>query len=65
MRAIKIYSKKVDKCADGRKRTPYYHAIWFHGNILFRKGFIKPWFNITDAAFHFLGFRFTKGIITK
>lgn len=63
MKAVKIYSKKINKTLDGRICTPYFKVVYFHGNILFKRGFVKPMFNITDSCLHIFGFRFTKGII--
>lgn len=61
MKSIVVFSKKINQSSDGRPCTPYYLVVYFHGNILFKKGFVKKWFNVTDAALHILGFRFTIG----
>lgn len=60
MKAIKNWSRTIDTTKDGRKCTPFEMAIYFHGNILFAKGFAKKWFNYTGACLHLLGFRFTR-----
>ena len=63
MKAIKIYSKTMDRTADGRKCTPSKLVILFWGNILFsRKPFIHRWYVKTDSCFTLLGFRFTKNV---
>ena len=41
MKSIVVFSKKIDQLSDGRPYTPYYLVVYFHGNILFKKGFVK------------------------
>jgi len=64
MRAIMIRRKVL------RKRVglsdPLVREWYFHGNILFRKGFIRKWYSAWNGSCcHILGFRFTSWIGQK
>jgi hypothetical protein len=58
-------SKVITHALNGAKINPVYVRWYYHGNILFRKGFTRKWFSYTGTCLHLLGFRFTCAVTTN
>ena len=63
MKAILLHRKILRGRID--LSDPLVKEWYFHGNIMFRKGFTHKWFLWTGCCLHILGFRFTDNVCQK